>query len=74
MLKDVLCAWEKQQTRYNDLDISLNAHLSPTNLDIYASITPEIQEFIQQTIVNLHLSPRAIHRIVRLSRTIADLA
>jgi len=74
MYKDVLWARWKQSQRYKKLDLSLNAHLSAQDLDVYAPLTPEIHSFVQKSIENLHLSPRAIHRVVRLSRTIADLA
>lgn len=51
-----------------------NARLSSKELDTYVACTPEATETLLTASRKLHLSPRAYHRVLRVARTIADLA
>ncbi len=50
-----------------------NAQLQGKQLEQYAPLTSNQQQFLQQAMKQLKLSPRAIHRIIRVARTLADM-
>ncbi len=52
----------------------LNAHLSPAALRACTKLSEADQDLLEQAIERLQLSARAMHRILRVARTIADLA
>lgn len=51
-----------------------NAQLSSTEVSKYCSLTSENAVFLENALEKLHLSTRAFHKILKVSRTIADLA
>ena len=51
----------------------LNADLHSQHLEQTAALDNELTHFLCQTIEQLQLSSRALHRILRVARTIADL-
>lgn len=51
-----------------------NAQLSSTDVNKYCALTSENAAFLENAIEKLHLSTRAFHKILKVSRTIADLA
>lgn len=52
----------------------LNQALSPQQLEIYALLDASSQKIIEMAQQRLNLSARAYHRVLRVARTIADLA
>lgn len=52
----------------------VNAELTPTDLQQLAGIDSEAMKFLEHAVSRLNLSARAIHRIMRVGRTISDLA
>jgi magnesium chelatase family protein len=50
-----------------------NAHLSGRDLDERSHFTPEAKRVLLSASKKLDFSPRAYHRVMRVSRTIADL-
>ena len=70
VLQRVLAAREKQFTRQG----KTNAQLNPTELDTIAHISPEAKNALGEMLEKLSLSARSFHRILRVARTIADLA
>lgn len=62
-----------QIARYNDHPISLNAELTGTLLEQYCELGEAEHGFLKQAVESLGLSARAYTRILRISRTIADL-
>lgn len=52
----------------------LNAHLSPLELDQFAPLDATSQKMLAQAMERFGLSARSYHRIVRVARSIADLA
>ncbi len=52
----------------------LNAHLPPAALRACTKLSEADQDLLEQAIERLQLSARAMHRILRVARTIADLA
>lgn len=69
----VLGAWDRQQARYKNTNILTNAQLSSKNLEQYIQMDEEAESLLKQSARQLTLSPRVIHRIIKLSRTIADM-
>jgi len=70
----VLGARERQLHRYRQDGIHTNAQLKPRSLKRYCGLETPAQELLEQALTKLGLSARAHGRIVRVARTIADLA
>ncbi|WP_019638094.1 YifB family Mg chelatase-like AAA ATPase [Paenibacillus fonticola] len=69
----VLHARHIQQQRYAKLEICYNSELKGRTLRKYAGISREAEQLLETTFQSLGLSMRAYDRIIKLSRTIADL-
>jgi magnesium chelatase family protein len=67
-------AYSRQKARYAKHGISFNSELYGSLLKKYASLTREGDELIGEVYGRLGLSFRAHDRILKMSRTIADLA
>ncbi len=52
----------------------VNAHLSGKEIEQFCLISQENANFLEQALTKLGLSVRAYHRILKVSRTIADLS
>ncbi len=63
-------AREKQQARQK----KPNALLSVSELDCYCAPDSQCEALLRQAITRLDLSARAYHRVLKMARTIADLA
>ncbi len=70
----VLGARDRQLHRYRLDGILTNAQLKPRSLKRYCGLETSAQELLGQALTKLGLSARAHGRIVRVARTIADLA
>ncbi len=66
----VVAAYERQMSRQK----TLNNELSPRQLEQYASCDTASLQILQLAQQRLNLSARAYHRVLRVARTIADLA
>lgn len=51
-----------------------NAHMTPRDLRRYCKASHAAEALLQTAIQRLHLSARAYHRVLKIARTIADLA
>jgi magnesium chelatase family protein len=51
-----------------------NAHMTARDLRAFCRVTPEADTLAKDAITRLRLSARAYHRILKIARTIADLA
>ncbi|HEY1770669.1 MAG TPA: YifB family Mg chelatase-like AAA ATPase [Chthoniobacterales bacterium] len=68
-------ARERQRARFqSDKRITCNARMTPRAIKQYCSLGEDSQELIRVAMTELHLSARAYDRILKVSRTIADLA
>jgi magnesium chelatase family protein len=70
----VLAARDRQRYRYRQDGIHSNAQLKPRLLKRYCGLEMPAQELLERALTKLGLSARAHGRIVRVARTIADLA
>lgn len=70
----VLKAREIQKVRFNDEDIFCNAAMTSRMMDRYCPLSPECRSLLEKLIDRMGLSARACSRIIKLARTIADLA
>jgi magnesium chelatase family protein len=66
----VLAARERQQARQG----KPNAHLAVGELEALVAATPSARLLLERAADRLMLSARAVHRVLRVARTIADLA
>lgn len=62
-----------QQNRYKKTKILCNSDLTHKTVKEYCILSDECRNLISQAVTKLNLSGRSYHRIIKLSRTIADL-
>src|SRR5205085_6524970 len=69
----VIVARERQRERLRGEGIFSNAQMSPRMIRGYCRIDAESERLLEQAMTRLGLSARAYDRILKVSRTIADL-
>ena len=69
----VIGARERQRERLHGEGIFSNAQMSPRLIRKYCRINSESEQMLEQAMTRLGLSARAYDRILKVSRTIADL-
>lgn len=74
MAERILAAREIQRKRFADTPLHYNAELSGSILEKYCALTESCHALMQSAMSRLALSARAYTRILRVARTIADLA
>ena len=65
---------EVQKQRYCKEESSTNANLNPKQIEKYCQISQEAKELLKMAIYELGFSARAYDKVLKLGRTIADLA
>lgn len=70
----VIAARERQLTRTGGFGASCNALLSPSQVRTFCSLSQEAKGLLKSAFDAMGLSARAYERILKVSRTIADLA
>jgi magnesium chelatase family protein len=64
-----------QRARFKDQPgIHANAHMSVRDLRRYCRLSEPVESILRQAVGRLGLSARAYHRVLKIARTIADLA
>jgi magnesium chelatase family protein len=63
-----------QASRYTDSRFRTNADMGPGEVQEFVRLDSESERMMQVAVRQLALSARAYHRVLKLSRTIADLA
>ena len=63
-----------QRERYKRLKVKSNAGLSGRHFEKHCPLTSEARQILRQSFQTLKLSMRAHDRIIKVARTIADLA
>ena len=69
----VISAREKQRTRLAQEKIFSNAEMTPRMIRRHCRIDAESEQMLERAMTRLGLSARAYDRILKVSRTIADL-
>jgi magnesium chelatase family protein len=71
----VEAARESQRQRFSDYpNLHANADMGASQIRDFCHMTKEAEQLINATLRQMQLSARAYHRILKLARTIADLA
>jgi magnesium chelatase family protein len=65
---------ERARTRQLERQGKDNARLGPREVERFCATEEGANALLKQAIAKLHLSARAYHRVLKLARTIADLA
>lgn len=63
-----------QARRFKGRDGHLNAHMNPAEIRRHCALEAGATRFLEQAIDRLELTARSYHKVLKLSRTIADLA
>ena len=74
MRERIDAAREVQHRRYDGLHFSSNSELSGKWLERFCPLTAREHDFLEGAVQRLGMSARAFTRVLRISRTIADLA
>ena len=67
-------ARKHQRKRFNNTDINCNSDMRPADIHLYCRLNNESNQLMKTAMNQFQFSARAYHRILKLSRTIADLA
>jgi magnesium chelatase family protein len=70
----IQAARSRQQARFAGTRITANARMTHGQIRKHCVIDPTLGDLLQQAMEQLHLSARAYDRILKVARTIADLA
>ena len=67
-------ARERQRQRFQNTDLSCNADMRPGDVRVYCKLDDAGTSLMRTAMSQLQLSARGFHRVLKLARTIADLA
>ncbi len=67
-------ARKKQEERFSDLPISSNSEMGIKEIKQFCALDSKTKEFLKNAATQLNLSARSFYRILKLARTIADIA
>jgi magnesium chelatase family protein len=70
----VVAARERQQRRLAGTPLRCNAELGAAEVRRHCRLEPDAEALVRAAMHRLHLSARAYHRVLKLARTVADLA
>ena len=69
----VINARNIQKERFKNTNISSNSGMTSRDIDEFIDLSSEAKDFLSNAANKLTLSPRLVHRIIKLWRTIADM-
>jgi magnesium chelatase family protein len=69
----ILTARAIQSRRLSASDTTTNAGMSARDIETYIELSDDVKEILKISSAKLNLSPRSYHRLIKVSRTIADL-
>ena len=69
----VLSARERQRARFGNTAMQTNSEMKNKEIKECCKLNDDSITLLRQAMTHLHLSARSYHRIIKLSRTIADL-
>lgn len=70
----MILARQKQQVRFKAENFTLNVDMDSQAIKNYCQVSVASQQILKQATQQLQLSARAYFKLLKLSRTIADLA
>ena len=70
----VQAARTRQLQRLAGTKLTCNAEMGPAEVRNFCTVEPSAEKLLKAAMQQLHLSARAFHRVLKLARTIADLA
>jgi magnesium chelatase family protein len=74
-IRERICAArERQQQRFQGTPLLTNADMGPAELRAHCMLDSSGQSLMKAAVQQLNLSARGYHRVLKLARTIADLA
>jgi magnesium chelatase family protein len=65
---------EIQTRRFISTRLHTNSEMGPKDIKKHCQLTPEAEELVKNAVVSHNLSGRGYHKILKIARTIADLA
>jgi len=72
LLQKIKVALEMQKKRFNSIDC-WNGHMAPDQIEQFCVLTDPAEQLVKKAFEALHLSMRGYHKLLKVSRTIADL-
>ena len=69
----VIKARQIQENRFQDEEIHTNTEMKNRHIKKYCPLSKEVKQLLQQAGMNFHLSARSYFKMIKVSRTIADL-
>ncbi|MEX0912913.1 MAG: YifB family Mg chelatase-like AAA ATPase [Candidatus Paceibacterota bacterium] len=69
----VMKARARQKERLRKFGVKVNSGLSSRQLEESVKLAPAVKETLRLSAAKLNLSPRALHRLIKVARTIADI-
>jgi magnesium chelatase family protein len=70
----VQAARDRQLQRFTGTKLTCNSEMGPAEVHAFCEVDASAQKLLKTAMHQLHLSARAFHRVLKLARTIADLA
>lgn len=71
--EQIVHARKLQEQRLCDRGVTSNAEMSARDLEELIVLSEEVKNILKHSAQKLNLSPRSYHRLIKVSRTIADL-
>jgi magnesium chelatase family protein len=71
--KEIMKARDKQRIRLAGRGISTNGAMTSRDIDHCLTLVSEVKDLLNNSAKRLNLSPRSFHRLLKVTRTIADL-
>lgn len=71
--EQIMNARKLMHTRLHSHGVTTNAEMSARDLGATIPLSDEVQQILRTSSEKLNLSPRSYHRVIKVSRTIADL-
>jgi magnesium chelatase family protein len=69
----IALARERQYARFSGTGIQTNGEMSARDIEERIEMSAPVRELLKRSAEKLNLSPRSYHRLIKVSRTIADL-
>ena len=66
-------AIEIQNHRFKNMDINYNSQMSPKDIDKFCKLDSDAEKLTQMFFKSAKLTARSYHRLLKVSRTIADM-